>query len=122
MTGAKTHLKHIDKAYVTVTDEELRKKKPLTKNEASFDNYQARFSSITPTVSTRMNPIQFLFTTTVTVQTSKVSHEISLQSLPSNPIIIITNESQWADAAHRMLFEDIFKNEVQQRKTKIFVV
>lgn len=74
-----------------------------------FFHRLATFHSLKVQVSTRMSPVYLKFGIQVQ-QSSGVSPII--QSLPSYPLIVITNESQWCDAAGKLLTMDSFAGQV----------
>lgn len=70
----------------------------------------ATFAAIKLNVSTRMNPINLKFTGTFQDKASK--ENIHARSPLSNPLIVITNESQWGDAAQKLFAKEAFGGQV----------
>lgn len=81
-------------------------KEPLSGNVSVLDHnqYKATFPDLTVNISTRMNSIYLQFGTSI--RTSSDFYHIN--STPSHPFIIITNESQWCEAAGKLLNVDSF--------------
>lgn len=88
---------------------ESKKKKEVATLEnasAAFDSYehQALFASIKVNISTRMTPVHFKFG----LQVRNGEFSMQVESGPSYPFIVITNESQWCEAAGKLLHADAF--------------
>jgi len=102
---------------VVINEEELWKSaKPLENDKISFDvKNRATFNDIRVNISTRMTPIQLKFQCHVK---EKGREQITLISSPlTNPIIVITNESQWGEAAGKLFSIDLFVNNSQNVET-----
>jgi hypothetical protein len=65
---------------------------------------RAKFDGLSVNISTRMAPISVKFQTVV----SRGSFHASVTTTPSFPFIVITNESQWFEAAGKLLILDTF--------------
>lgn len=70
----------------------------------SLNDKKSTFSSLAVNVSTRMAPISLRFFTTV----SRGAFHSQVSTSPCFPFIVITNESQWYEAAGKLLLLDIF--------------
>ncbi|KAF2074164.1 hypothetical protein CYY_004535 [Polysphondylium violaceum] len=98
----------------TINKADLGKKKDkilsgdghLENDQASFQSPQmeAEFKNLKVNVSTRMLPSSLKFVSTV-IEKGK---EKTIESVPSSPMVVITNESQWAEAAGKLLTCDAF--------------
>lgn len=100
-------------------------KADVDQDEAPMEPFakQALFQHVRPTTSTRMNLAHLEFECTVAVGEQyvcggseveatdglHVRHDAyHLQSLPTEPFIIITHESQWVEAASKLIVHDAF--------------
>lgn len=72
--------------------------------DSSMNERRASFDQLTVNISTRMAPISVKFQTLV----SKGSFQSPVATAPSFPFIVITNESQWFEAAGKLLVLDTF--------------
>jgi len=91
----------------SITDEDaFHNQKPLVNDMTELDesDYTASFKGMKVNISTRMNPIHLKFS--CTVKDSK--EETTIKSTQTGPIIVITNESQWGEAAGKILSLDVF--------------
>jgi len=113
LSGAGTVYQNISKVKAQLVSEERTWKtdKTLSSDETSMDFYHlvASFLHLKIEVSTRMSAVFLKFGIQVQ-QESGVSPII--QSPPSYPLIVITNESQWCDAAGKLLIMDSFAGQV----------
>jgi hypothetical protein len=94
---------------------ESKKKKEVATLEnasAAFDSYehQALFASIKVNISTRMTPVHFKFG----LQVRNGDFSMQVESGPSYPFIVITNESQWCEAAGKLLHADAFADNAHE--------
>ncbi|KAN0037384.1 hypothetical protein ACTFIV_002729 [Dictyostelium citrinum] len=111
---------NISPVYATINKSEnnptsTKKEKPTTtptleNAEASLNTqtWEAEFKNIKVNVSTRMTPSSLKFVATYKEKTSGKTVEKDVESVPGSPIIVITNESQWAEAAGKLLIADAF--------------
>jgi len=91
-----------------VSDERQWKLGKTLENEfANMDSTTriAQFQELKINVSTRMTPINLRFSVGVTGQRGAVT---TVESGISWPIIVITNESQWCDAAGKLIISEAF--------------
>lgn len=72
--------------------------------DSSMNERRASFDQLTVNISTRMTPISVKFQTLV----SKGSFQSPVATAHSFPFIVITNESQWFEAAGKLLILDTF--------------
>lgn len=81
-------------------------KAPLEHHTVAFDKsrYDAQFKNLSVNISTRMNLISIQFETTIT----SMNQTHTLVSEVSSPFIVITNESQWCEAAGKVFIREIF--------------
>lgn len=79
---------------------------------AAMDAFQriALFHNVKINVSTRMTPVHLKFA--MQVVTSK-NQPITVESPISYPLIVITNESQWCDAAGKLILADAFAGQLE---------
>jgi hypothetical protein len=101
--------------YASISDEDTYKSlKPLTneKGEVTQPGNLVEFKQIKVNVSTRMTPIHLKFSCNISDKNGK--EEIAVKSTLTNPIIVITNESQWREAASKVLALDAFSGQVLQ--------
>jgi hypothetical protein len=85
---------------------------PIENEEATLDAYHktAKFSSFKIHISTRMSMVRLKFCVTVTSTKGGTSN---IFSEGSNPFIVITNESQWCEAAGKLLSDDAFSGQTE---------
>eukprot|EP01102_Stenamoeba_stenopodia_P004909 TRINITY_DN1540_c0_g1_i2.p1 TRINITY_DN1540_c0_g1~~TRINITY_DN1540_c0_g1_i2.p1 ORF type:complete len:380 (+),score=83.56 TRINITY_DN1540_c0_g1_i2:343-1482(+) len=85
---------------------------PIENDEVSLDAYHklAKFNHFKIHISTRMSMVKLRFTATVTPSKGAVT---PVQSEGSSPFIVITNESQWCEAAGKLLNDDAFSGQVR---------
>jgi len=78
----------------------------LTDNKQAMDRivHKAIFQTMKVTVSTRMHMVYAKFS--MQIKSEDVAQQI--ESPHSFPFIVITNESQWCDAARKLVLEDAF--------------
>jgi len=69
----------------------------------------AKFNHFKIHISTRMSMVKLRFNATVTPTKGAVT---PIQSEGSAPFIVITNESQWCEAAGKLLNDDAFAGQV----------
>mgnify|MGYP005992822167 CR=1 FL=1 len=116
LSGAGVEYQNISKIKAQLVSEERTWKtaKPLENDEATMDFYHriATFHNLKIQVSSRMSSVYLKFGIQVQ-QVSGVSPII--QSHPSYPMIVITNESQWCEAAGKLLIMDCFAGEVSRK-------
>jgi hypothetical protein len=93
---------------VLVTADDQPSRNALENAEADMDFYQAKaiFDRIQVSISTRMSLCNLKFG----AQVSRGDHVDTVTSPPSYPFIVITNESQWAEAAGKLFLLDAFAN------------
>lgn len=72
--------------------------------EGNVNDRKAKFNSLTVSVSSRMNHVNVRFQTSV----ERGTFHASITTIPSFPFIVITNESQWFEAAGKLLLLDTF--------------
>jgi len=96
-----------------VSDEKSWKatQKTLENDESIMDPTAlvASFNSVKVQVSTRMSMVNLKFL----VQIQQAQSAPTIQSLPSYPLIVITNESQWCEAAGKLVLLDAFAHEME---------
>lgn len=112
--GAKTHLTKIGPVRAAVSDEEnWKNSKPLTNEAAEIKqpDYIASFGHMNVNISTRMSPIRLKFSCAIK---DKEEREVVVKSTVSCPIIAITNESEWGDAAGKLIISDAFAGQVKK--------
>ncbi|EFA77913.1 signal transducer and activator of transcription family protein [Heterostelium album PN500] len=98
----------IDKSESATKKEKSAATPSLENNECSLDKLKATFTNLKVNISTRMNPSHLKFTATVKDKGNKASK--SIESVQTNPIVVITNESQWSEAAGKLLVGEIFED------------
>jgi hypothetical protein len=110
LTGASRffdEFSHVKAIMVTAdTQNPYGDKETIENNEKPLDlyEYHAVFEGIKVNVSTRMTMVSFKFGLQI-----KSDQDICVvESPPSYPFIVITNESQWAEAAGKLLIADCF--------------
>ncbi|PRP81606.1 hypothetical protein PROFUN_01113 [Planoprotostelium fungivorum] len=82
-------------------------KGPLLENNQGHPSGQPSetiYRDIKVNMSTRMGPISLQFVTRI----KSKGKLLEVTSVPSAPIIVITNESQWPEAAYRLIDKDMF--------------
>lgn len=79
---------------------------------AAMDAFQriALFHNVKINVSTRMSPVHLKFA--MQVVNSK-NQPVTVESPISYPLIVITNESQWCDAAGKLILADAFAGQLE---------
>eukprot|EP01132_Coremiostelium_polycephalum_P008000 gene8000-9844_t len=92
----------------STTKKEKASGQPSLENAESPLNqqFETEFKNLKINISTRMTPSHLKFTTFYKEKNGKNSKPI--ESVPSNPMVVITNESQWAEAAGKLLICDAF--------------
>jgi hypothetical protein len=118
--GAKTVLEKASQVQAVISDEETWKSaKPLDGEKVSFEQNRNRaiFKDLKINVSTRMTPIYLKFICNVT-QKGKPAL-VPVTSTLSNPIIVITNESQWGEAAGKLLMLELFPDKVHLNQHRV---
>lgn len=85
---------------------------PVENDAVRIDTFQriALFNELKLAVSSRMIPVSFTFR--MQVHTTSGQSFIA-ESERSRPLIVITNESQWSDAAGKLLHADAFEGELE---------
>lgn len=108
VTGAKVHMTKTSPVKASIADEESWKNpKPLTNDRVTLNSQlRGSFDDIRLNISTRMTSIHLKFSCTLKHKESR--EELLVKSTLSNPIIVITNESQWAEAAGRLFSLEAF--------------
>eukprot|EP01100_Stratorugosa_tubuloviscum_P009607 TRINITY_DN4028_c0_g1_i2.p1 TRINITY_DN4028_c0_g1~~TRINITY_DN4028_c0_g1_i2.p1 ORF type:complete len:466 (+),score=193.42 TRINITY_DN4028_c0_g1_i2:274-1671(+) len=111
LKGVATEIRSMSRIKAKLSSEETtwRTDNLLENDDAVMNSNIASFQGLKINVSTRMSTVFLKFS--ATFQTTK--DEKSITSIPSNPIIVITNESQWCEAAGKLLLHDAFKNLVE---------
>ena len=114
LSGAAVQYQNISKIKAQLVSDERTWKtsNPLENSESSMDFYHrvATFHQMKLQVSTRMSAVYLKFGIQVQ-QESGVSPVI--QSSPSYPLIVITNESQWCEAAGKLVIIDSFAGQME---------
>jgi len=84
----------------------FKAKNPVENNVARLDGFQkqATFNGVKVNISTRMAPISIKFT----IQIICENRTATIESAPSYPFIVITNESQWVEAASKLIMMEGF--------------
>jgi len=104
------HIQNISKVRaVLVSDEPTWKtKKPIENDVQAMEALKrvTYFHNIKFNVSTRMSMVYLRFVVQVQLANNAGTHTI--ESPGSSPIIVITNESQWCDAAGKLLLFEAF--------------
>mmetsp|Transcript_1183 Transcript_1183/g.1612 ORF Transcript_1183/g.1612 Transcript_1183/m.1612 type:complete len:605 (+) Transcript_1183:108-1922(+) len=117
LTSAKTQIGSISNGKAIIVDEDKdvsKASKPIDNNVSEFDrDHICKFSEVKVNISTRMSPINLKFTCSMKDKRSP-KEEFPVQSSQSAPVIVITNESQWSEAAGKLLVNEVFQgvNEV----------
>lgn len=70
----------------------------------NINDRKAKFDALSVNISTRMAPITLKFQTVV----SRGAFHSPIMTTPTFPLIVITNESQWFEAAGKLLLLDTF--------------
>eukprot|EP01114_Cavostelium_apophysatum_P017110 TRINITY_DN5006_c0_g1_i1.p1 TRINITY_DN5006_c0_g1~~TRINITY_DN5006_c0_g1_i1.p1 ORF type:complete len:657 (-),score=188.01 TRINITY_DN5006_c0_g1_i1:30-2000(-) len=96
-----------DASEVSNRESPLSKKTETSSTSQAITSFNAQFTDIRLNQSSKMLPVTLTFKTTVR---SKNREEFTCISPPTYPIIVITNESQWGEAAGKLLFADAFGN------------
>jgi len=116
LSGSNVSIQNISKVKaILVADEKSWKtKKPIENEIQSMDPMKrvSLFHNIKLNVSTRMSMVYLKFGVQVQLAHDGGTHAI--ESAGSSPIIVITNESQWCDAAGKLLLFEAFggQNEI----------
>jgi len=89
----------------------MKNQKALSNDSMALNekNLMVEFNAIEINISTRMNPIHLKFSCTIKDKHSK--EEVLIRSTLTNPIIAITNESQWKEAAGKIMNLDAFSGQ-----------
>jgi hypothetical protein len=98
--------------------QDLSAKNPVTLENA-VDKYDITkrhviFPDIKVSASTRMNPVSIVFHAKEKVKGKSGGGEVLTTSILSHPLIVITNESQWCDAATKLFLLELFPDRVRQ--------
>eukprot|EP01125_Pyxidicula_operculata_P019847 TRINITY_DN721_c4_g2_i2.p1 TRINITY_DN721_c4_g2~~TRINITY_DN721_c4_g2_i2.p1 ORF type:complete len:724 (+),score=272.31 TRINITY_DN721_c4_g2_i2:304-2172(+) len=108
LTGASDHFSHISEIQATLIAEGVnyKSKKPIENGSSKLDSFQkqAIFNNMKVNVSTRMTMVSVKFNVDVTSADSKTV----VESPTSYPFIVITNESQWVEAASKVIIAESF--------------
>jgi len=98
------------KCHIVSEERSWKTAKPLENDETALDipTRVATFHQLKLQVSTRMSMVNLKF---VLMQTKGNKAQPVAQSELSCPLIVITNESQWCDAAGKLVLSDSFGNE-----------
>lgn len=114
ITASNVEIQNISKVKAQLVSEERtwKTEKPLENDESTMDIYNrfATFHHLKVQVSTRMSMVFMKFG--VQLQQSNGVSPI-IQSHPSYPLIVITNESQWCEAAGKLVLMDSFAGQVR---------
>ncbi len=110
LTGSNVNIQNISKVKAILVAEEKnwKSKKPIENEVQSMDATKrvSLFHNIKLNVSTRMSMVYLKFAVQVTLGQNGGTHTI--ESAGSSPIIVITNESQWCEAASKLLLFEAF--------------
>jgi len=113
LTGSNVTVQNVSKVKAILVAEEKnwKSKKPIENDVQSMDALKrvSLFHNIKVNVSTRMSMVYLKFALQVTLGQGGGSHTI--ESAGSSPIIVITNESQWCDAAGKLLLFEAFSGQ-----------
>ncbi|KYR00530.1 signal transducer and activator of transcription (STAT) family protein [Tieghemostelium lacteum] len=94
----------------TEKDKEKLSGTALLENEVAdlvLPGMEAEFKNLKINISTRMTPSHLKFSAYYKDKSNPNSQKI-VESYPSSPLVVITNESQWATAAGKLLAADAF--------------
>eukprot|EP01087_Luapelamoeba_hula_P005728 TRINITY_DN1578_c0_g1_i1.p1 TRINITY_DN1578_c0_g1~~TRINITY_DN1578_c0_g1_i1.p1 ORF type:complete len:586 (+),score=130.15 TRINITY_DN1578_c0_g1_i1:247-2004(+) len=115
LTGSNVNVQTISKVRaILVADEKSWKtKKPIENETQNMDPMKriSIFHNIKLNVSTRMSMVYLKFGVQVQLAGDGGTHAI--ESAGSSPIIVITNESQWCDAAGKLLLFEAFGGQAE---------
>jgi hypothetical protein len=110
LTGSNVTVQNVSKVKAVLVAEEKnwKSKKPIENDIQSMDAVKrvSLFNNIKVNVSTRMSMVYLKFAVQVTLGQNGGTHTV--ESAGSSPIIVITNESQWCDAAGKLLLFEAF--------------
>lgn len=113
LTGPNVNIQNISKVKAILVAEEKnwKNKKPIENDVQTMDSMKRvlTFHNIKLNVSTRMSMVYLKFAVQVTLQSGGMH---TIESAGSSPIIVITNESQWCDAAGKLLLFEAFGGQV----------
>lgn len=113
LTGSNVTVQNVSKVKAILVAEEKnwKSKKPIENDVQSMDALKrvSLFHNIKVNVSTRMSMVYLKFALQVTLGQGGGAHTI--ESAGSSPIIVITNESQWCDAAGKLLLFEAFSGQ-----------
>ncbi len=106
--GTRSNIEKASAVQAVLSDEESFKcAKPIDNDKKNFDEKnRATFPDIKINVSTRMVPVYLRFQCHVMEKNKKAV--VPLSSPYSNPFIVITNESQWPEAAAKLFSLAVF--------------
>ena len=113
ITGAKVDLAKIGTVTAVISDEEnWKSNKPLSNDTADLNviENKATIKDLKVNVSTRMTAIHLRFL--CNIKDKNIPGEFLAKSTLTNPFIVITNESQWKEAAGKLLLADAFPSQV----------
>lgn len=109
LTATNVNIQDISKVKAILVAEEKnwKNKKPIENDIQPMDSMKRvlTFHNIKLNVSTRMSMVYLKFAVQVTLQNGGTH---TIESAGSSPIIVITNESQWCDAAGKLLLFEAF--------------
>ncbi len=113
LSGSNVNIQNISKVKAILVAEEKnwKNKKPIENDVQAMDSMKRvlTFHNIKLNVSTRMSMVYLKFAVQVTLQNGGTH---TIESAGSSPIIVITNESQWCDAAGKLLLFEAFGGQV----------
>jgi hypothetical protein len=113
ITGSQIEIKSVNDVKATMSGQEYSKIKPVENNTAKMDKtFTAEFPGIKINISTRMAPIQIQFSCNIKEMSGEVIH---VESEFSNPIIAITNESQWVEAGGKLFLREVFGDKIEEQ-------
>eukprot|EP01119_Soliformovum_irregulare_P022311 TRINITY_DN7615_c0_g1_i1.p1 TRINITY_DN7615_c0_g1~~TRINITY_DN7615_c0_g1_i1.p1 ORF type:complete len:589 (+),score=152.54 TRINITY_DN7615_c0_g1_i1:64-1830(+) len=104
LTGATLQLVRVSPIKASLANEvegNYHATKPLLNEVKPLDKGCAKFGDMKVNISTKMNYTSLKFSCTIRHAMSR--DEIPVRSSLSNPLIVITNESQWGEAAGKLL-------------------
>eukprot|EP01096_Ripella_sp_DP13-Kostka_P008734 TRINITY_DN327_c1_g1_i1.p1 TRINITY_DN327_c1_g1~~TRINITY_DN327_c1_g1_i1.p1 ORF type:complete len:579 (-),score=248.03 TRINITY_DN327_c1_g1_i1:403-2139(-) len=99
-------------ASLVAEDKTWKADRPLENDESQLDMFtrKAIFNHVKINISTRMAMVHLKFGLTLATTSGASSN---IESTPSLPIIVITNESQWCEAEGKLLILDAFSGEAE---------
>ncbi|ELR17222.1 Signal transducer and activator of transcription STAT family protein [Acanthamoeba castellanii str. Neff] len=114
LSGSNVNIQNISKVKAILVAEEKnwKNKKPIENDVQAMDSMKRvlTFHNIKLNVSTRMSMVYLKFAVQVTLQNGGTH---TIESAGSSPIIVITNESQWCDAAGKLLLFEAFGGQTE---------